>query len=68
MYILEKLNIKKIIDYILIFSIFVLSIKKGGFYKTDSIGFNLVITLVGILYILIFDIFNLIRYKIKSIF
>lgn len=45
-------NIRKIFDIIVIILLFIVSIKKGGFYREDSLFFNLIITLMGLLYII----------------
>ena len=45
-------NIRKIIDILVIIMLFIVSIKKGGFYKEDSIFFNLVITTIGLGYVI----------------
>ena len=42
----------KSFDYILFVLIIILSLQKGGFYKSDTIAFNLIVTLVGIIYLL----------------
>ena len=45
-------NIRKIIDILVIIMLLIVSIKKGGFYKEDSIFFNLVITIIGLGYVI----------------
>lgn len=48
-----KENFLKVFEYALVIFIIILSVQKGGFYKNDVLAFNLVVTLIGILYILI---------------
>lgn len=43
--------IKSIIDIVLVVLLLFLSIKKGGFYKTDNLIFNLIVTFIGFFYI-----------------
>ena len=38
----QKIDFSKIIDYVTCFLLIMLAIKKGGFYKSDTILFNLV--------------------------
>ena len=59
----KKDFIKTIIDILLCISLIVLSIKKGGFYKEDLLIVSLIITLLGF----VFLIYNLIKYKGKSL-
>ena len=49
---LKKINIKYILDYIVVFFLCILAIKKGGFYKSDTILFNLVINILAIILII----------------
>ena len=42
-------TLKKYIDIVLIMLLAFLSIKKGGFYKTDNLEFNLLVILLLIL-------------------
>ena len=48
----KKINIKIILDYILVFLLCILSIKKGGFFKSDTILFNLGINIISIILII----------------
>ncbi|MDD3303707.1 MAG: O-antigen ligase family protein [Clostridia bacterium] len=48
----KLLNIRKIMDVIIVILLLIVSIKKGGFYKEDSIFFNLCITGIGLIYII----------------
>lgn len=59
-------KIKKIVDFILIILLILLSIKKGGFYKTDSLEFNLIITFIGTVYIIYFYIINVLKKYIRK--
>lgn len=61
-----KIKINNIIDYILIILLVLLSIQKGGFYKTDILNFSIGISIISFIYILIkffYDIKNK-KYKI----
>ena len=51
--ILKKYNlqIKKVIDFVIVILITLLSIKKGGFYKGDSIAINLFVCIIGLIWI-----------------
>ena len=55
---MKKVDIFKIFDYIVCCMLFILSIKKGGFYKSDTIFFNLVINIIAIISIIISYIKN----------
>lgn len=44
-------NILKIIDIVICFCILFLALKKGGFYTSDCIYFNLITSFLGLLYI-----------------
>ncbi|MEG1344396.1 MAG: hypothetical protein RSD14_02625 [Clostridia bacterium] len=57
-----KVSFKSIIDYIVVILLFLLSIKKGGFYKTDTLALSLAITVVGAVSIVI----NFIRKSKKN--
>lgn len=46
-------NVKGIFDIILVILLFITAIKKGGFYKTDSLFVNLVLVIISILYFLV---------------
>ena len=61
----NKKNIIKILDFILVISLVILSIEKGGFYKSDSISFNLIITVLGTIYV-IFKSYYMFSDKIKK--
>lgn len=50
---MKKITLKKIIDYVLVFLLFILSIKKGGFYKSDTIFFNLGVNILAIFSIIL---------------
>ena len=47
-----KNNFNNILNYILVILLFFLAIKKGGFYKSDVLFFNLAVTFIGTIYIL----------------
>lgn len=49
----KKINFFKIIDYITCFLLILLSIKKGGFYKSDVIFFNLGINIIAVISIIV---------------
>ncbi len=69
----KKVNFKIIIDYIIVILLFFLSIKKGGFYISDGITFNISIIIISLIYF-IFNIVkkdllnNLNEIKFKEIF
>lgn len=69
----KKVNFKIIIDYIIVILLFFLSIKKGGFYISDGITFNISIIIISLIYF-IFNIVkkdllnNLNEIKFKKIF
>lgn len=46
-------NLKGIFDIVLVILLFITAIKKGGFYKTDSLFVNLVLVIISILYFLV---------------
>lgn len=50
---IEKKNIKKVLEYILIFILFFIGIRKGGYYKQDSILGVCLIQIVGAIFFLI---------------
>lgn len=54
---------KKVIDYILIILLFIVAIKKGGFYKSDVLFFNLAVTFIGTIYILTYFIYGILKNK-----
>ena len=45
----QKIDFSKIIDYVTCFLLIMLAIKKGGFYKSDTILFNLVISIIAVI-------------------
>ena len=51
---LKKINFKIIIDYIIVILLIFLSIKKGGFYTSDTILFNLCIIGIAFIYLIYF--------------
>ena len=52
-YVKKKISICTILDYILCASLLMLAIKKGGFYKFDTILFNLIVNISSVIYIVI---------------
>ncbi len=60
-----KKILKTTIDIILICLFIILSIKKGGFYKTDSMLICLVIVFIGFLYIFSYYLKNILQKYIK---
>lgn len=58
--------LKSFVDIILIVFLVILSIKKGGFYKTDSLTFNLVVTVIGLVYITAYYLYNILKKYIKK--
>lgn len=52
----EKINFRKILDISIIFLLFITIFKRGGFYKSDVLSVNLVITAIGITYFCITSI------------
>lgn len=54
-------NIRKLIDIIVVFLLFIVSIKKGGFYREDSLLFNLIITIIGLGYVIYICYINYIK-------
>ena len=60
-------NIRKIIDILVIIMLFIVSIKKGGFYKEDSIFFNLVITTIGLGYVIYSCYINYVKKAEKGV-
>ena len=72
----KKINFKNIVDYIIVILLFFLSIKKGGFYISDGVTFNISILSISFIYF-IYCIFkkgltnlldNLNEIKLKNIF
>lgn len=61
-----KSTILKFIDFLIVFFLILLSIKKGGFYKSDYLGFNFIISLIGVMYIPIKSYFLLKNNQIKK--
>lgn len=57
---------KNIIDVIIISFFIILSIKKGGFYKTDSLFFYLLVIFLGSVYILSYYLKNILEKYIKK--
>lgn len=47
---LKKINFKNIVDYIMVILLFFLSIKKGGFYISDGVTFNISILSISFIY------------------
>ncbi len=47
---LKNINIKKILDITIIILLFITLFKRGGFYKSDVLLVNLIITAIGIIY------------------
>ena len=64
--ILKKYNlqIKKVIDFVIVILITLLSIKKGGFYISDSFEFNIFVSFIGIFSIC----YNLARKIVNNIY
>lgn len=60
-----NLNLEKVISYVFIFLLLILSIKKGGFYKQDTIFFNLCVLILCIFYFAIKKINKLKNKKIN---
>ena len=60
-----NLNLEKVISYVFIFLLLILSIKKGGFYKQDTIFFNLCVLILCIFYFAIKKINKLKNEKIN---
>ncbi len=60
----KYLKINNIIDIMLIFSIFILALKKGGFYISDSFEFNIFVSFIGIFSIC----YNLARKIVNDIY
>ena len=58
----KKIDIKSIIDYILVILLLILSISKGGFYKSDTLVFSIGIILLGFIRIII-DLYKTIQNK-----
>ncbi len=58
--------LKSLIDIILILFLVILSIKKGGFYKTDCLSFNLVIIALGTIYIFCYYLSIILKKYIKK--
>lgn len=58
--------ILKFIDFLIVFFIALLSIKKGGFYKSDYLGFNFLISCIGIIYIILKAKFVFKEKKVKK--
>ena len=61
-----KHTILKFIDFLIVFFLILLSIKKGGFYKSDCLVFNFTISLIGIVYVPIKSYFLLKDKKVKK--
>ena len=55
---LKEINYNKILDIIIVILLFISCFKRGGFYKSDVLGINLVITTIGIVYILFTSVKN----------
>ena len=60
-----NLNLEKVISYVFIFLLLILSIKKGGFYKQDTMFFNLCVLILCIFYFAIKKINKLKNEKIN---
>ena len=68
--IMEKKNSLKFVDVfdiILVFFLLILSIKKGGFYKSDTIAINLLIQILFIIRIIYYHITTKSKYEIDMI-
>ena len=68
--IMEKKNSLKLVDvfdFILVFFLLILSIKKGGFYKSDTIAINLLIQILFIIRIIYYHITTKSKYEFDII-
>lgn len=61
----KKINFKMIIDYIIVILLIFLSIKKGGFYTSDTILFNICIIAIAFVYLIYYVLKNKTNDKIK---
>lgn len=50
---IEKLRKNKLLERILVVLLILVSLKKGGFYKSDVIAIQLAITALGFVYLLL---------------
>lgn len=55
---LKKIKYRNILDIIMVVLLFFTCVKKGGFYKSDVLLLNLVITAIGIIYLCINQILS----------
>ena len=63
---IRKERVKTIIDIFLVLMLLLVSIKKGGFYKNDCLEVQLVITGIGMIYIVCDYFYEIFLKKIRK--